>query len=81
MACVYFVTGKLGSGKSLVAVSKIREAFHRGVPVATNLDINLKEMLGRNKRHTKLFRIPDKPTVEDLLVLGSANKSYDVKKD
>ncbi|NNN47430.1 zonular occludens toxin domain-containing protein [Vibrio sp. 2-2(8)] len=81
MACVYFVTGKLGSGKSLVAVSKIREAFHRGVPVATNLDINLKEMLGRNKRHTKLFRIPDKPTVDDLLVLGSANKSYDVKKD
>ncbi|HGS4937265.1 TPA: zonular occludens toxin domain-containing protein, partial [Vibrio parahaemolyticus] len=40
MASVYFVTGKLGSGKTLTAVGKIREAFMRGVPVATNLDIN-----------------------------------------
>ncbi|WP_324293838.1 zonular occludens toxin domain-containing protein, partial [Vibrio parahaemolyticus] len=56
MASVYFVTGKLGSGKTLTAVGKIREAFMRGVPVATNLDINLKEMLGRNKRNTRLYR-------------------------
>ncbi|EIJ0976088.1 hypothetical protein LH718_004594 [Vibrio parahaemolyticus] len=81
MASVYFVTGKLGSGKTLTAVGKIREAFMRGVPVATNLDINLKEMLGRNKRNTRLYRLPDKPQVEDLMVIGSANKSYDTKKD
>ncbi|GAB7228797.1 zonular occludens toxin domain-containing protein [Vibrio rotiferianus] len=81
MASVYFVTGKLGSGKTLTAVGKIREAFMRGVPVATNLDINLKEMLGRNKRNTRLYRLPDKPQVEDLMVIGSANKSYDTSKD
>lgn len=81
MASVYFVTGKLGSGKTLTAVGKIREAFMRGVPVATNLDINLKEMLGRDKRNTRLYRLPDKPQVEDLMVIGSANKSYDTKKD
>lgn len=81
MAQVFFVTGKLGSGKSLTAVGRIREAFYRGVPVATNLNINLKEMLGRNKKHTKLYRLPDKPEVDDLKVLGSANKTYDVSKD
>ncbi|KGR35538.1 assembly protein [Vibrio campbellii] len=81
MASVYFVTGKLGSGKTLTAVGKIREAFLRGVPVATNLDINLKEMLGRDKRNTRLYRLPDKPKVDDLKVIGSANKSYDTTKD
>lgn len=81
MASVYFVTGKLGSGKTLTAVGKIREALLRGVPVATNLDINLKEMLGRNKKNTRLYRLPDKPVVEDLILIGSANKSYDTKKD
>ncbi|EKO3910153.1 hypothetical protein GTU35_003234 [Vibrio fluvialis] len=81
MASVYFVTGKLGSGKSLTAVGRIREALMRGVPVATNLNINLKEMLGRNKRNTRLYRLPDKPSVEDLSALGYGNKSYDVTKD
>ncbi|MGY5584767.1 zonular occludens toxin domain-containing protein [Vibrio cincinnatiensis] len=81
MASVYFVTGKLGSGKSLTAVGRIQEAFYRGVPVATNLNINLKEMLGRNKRNTRLYRLPDKPTVHDLKILGYGNKSYDTTKD
>ncbi|MCA0776731.1 zonular occludens toxin domain-containing protein [Vibrio vulnificus] len=81
MASVYFVTGKLGSGKSLMAVSRIQEALMRGVPVATNLNINLKEMIGRNKKNTRLYRLPDKPTVEHLLALGYGNKSYDTEKD
>jgi hypothetical protein len=81
MAQVFFVTGKLGGGKSLVSVSKIREALQRGVPVATNLNINLKEMIGRDKKNTRLYRLPDKPVVEDLQVIGSANKSYDTSKD
>ncbi|ENL3532000.1 TPA: zonular occludens toxin domain-containing protein [Vibrio cholerae] len=81
MASVYFVTGKLGSGKSLIAVSRIRDALMRGVPVATNLNINLKEMIGRDKRNTRLYRLPDKPTVEDIEILGYANKSYDTSKD
>jgi hypothetical protein len=74
---VYFVTGKLGSGKSLVAVSKIKDKLLKGLPVATNLDINLKNMLGRNKRNTRLFRIPDKPDIQDLVTIGVGNKSYD----
>lgn len=78
---VYFVTGKLGAGKSLMSVSRIREALERSAPVATNLDINLAMMLGRNKRNTRLLRIPDKPTIQDLRAIGIGNKTYDEKKN
>lgn len=78
---VYFVTGKLGAGKSLTSVGRIREAFLRGVPVATNLDINLRFMLGRNKKNTVLYRVPDKPKLADLEALGCGNKSYDESKN
>lgn len=78
---VYFVTGKLGSGKSLTSVGRIREAFFRGAPVATNLDINLRFMLGRNKKNTKLYRVPDKPNLADLEALGKGNHTYDESKN
>ena len=78
---VYFVTGKLGAGKSLTSVGRIREAFLRGSPVATNLDINLVSMLGRNKRNTRLYRVPDKPSLADLEALGKGNTSYDESKN
>ncbi|MGY3569730.1 zonular occludens toxin domain-containing protein [Vibrio paucivorans] len=78
---VYFVTGKLGSGKSLTSVGRIQEAFFRAAPVATNLDINLVPMLGRMKKHTKLYRVPDKPTLQDLQALGNGNKTYDESKN
>lgn len=74
---VYFVTGKLGAGKSLTSVGRIRDAFYRGVPVATNLDIRLVPMLGRKTKKTRLFRVPDKPSLADLEALGNGNPSYD----
>jgi len=36
---VYFVTGKLGNGKTLVTVGRIRDAIRAGCKIATNLDI------------------------------------------
>ncbi|CAH8189026.1 Zot domain-containing protein [Vibrio aestuarianus] len=78
---VYFVTGKLGAGKSLTAVGRIRDAFERGAPVATNLDINLRFMLGRNKKKTRLYRVPDKPNLHDLQIIGKGNDSYDERKN
>lgn len=78
---VYFVTGKLGAGKSLTSVGRIRDAFYRGVPVATNLDIKLHFMLGRNKKNTRLYRVPDKPTLKDLEALGKGNTTYDERKN
>ncbi|WP_303314291.1 zonular occludens toxin domain-containing protein [Dickeya fangzhongdai] len=38
---VYVVTGKLGSGKTLVAVGKIQEKLVSGCKVATNLDLRI----------------------------------------
>ncbi len=78
---VYFVTGKLGAGKSLVSVGRIRDAFFRGAPVATNLDINLHFMLGRHKKNTRLYRVPDKPCLADLEALGKGNTTYDESKN
>ncbi|MGR2933355.1 zonular occludens toxin domain-containing protein [Vibrio vulnificus] len=78
---VYFVTGKLGNGKSLMSVARIREAFERGVPVATNLDINLKNMLGRKAKNVRLLRVPDKPSHADLVAIGRGNLTYDEKKN
>jgi len=78
---VYFVTGKLGGGKSIVSVARIRDKLNSGLPVATNLDINLVGMLGRNKKNTRLLRIPDKPQIEDLESIGVGNKSYDEEKN
>lgn len=78
---VYFVTGKLGAGKSLTSVGRIREAFMRGAPVATNLDINLRFMFGRNQKKTRLYRVPDKPTLHDLECLGKGNTTYDESKN
>lgn len=74
---VYFITGKLGAGKSLVSVARIKDKLIKGLPVATNLDINLKNMIGRNKKNTRLYRVPDKPEIQDMEALGVGNKSYD----
>jgi hypothetical protein len=78
---VHFVTGKLGSGKTLVSVSRIREKLRQGLPVATNLDLNLCAMFGRNTKKTRVYRIPDKPTIADLLAIGIGNTSYDESKN
>lgn len=71
---VYIVTGKLGNGKTLVSVGRIRDAIRAGCKVATNLDINLLSMFHKNARNINLMRIPDKPTIDDLNAIG---KGYD----
>lgn len=73
---VYFVTGKLGAGKTLCAVGRIRDYLLKGRLVATNLDINIDKMIRRESNHF-YYRLPDKPTVEDLDHLPSGNESYD----
>ncbi len=78
---VYFVTGKLGGGKSLVSVHRIRLALHNGAPIATNIDLNLKNMIGRKSKNCRVFRLPDKPTVYDFNAIGNGNTSYDESKN
>lgn len=71
---VFIVTGKLGNGKTLVSVGRIRDAIRAGCKIATNLDIDLKAMFHKQARNINLMRIPDKPTIYDLNAIG---KGYD----
>lgn len=79
---VYIVTGKLGNGKTLVTVGRIRDAIFSGCKIATNLDINLKNMFGRTPKNINVMRIPDKPTIEDLNAIGKGyeGRDYDESK-
>lgn len=74
---VYIVTGKLGSGKTLCSVARMREYIQRGVPIATNLNVNLHHMWGKKERNINVMRLPDQPDINDLNAIGYGNKSYD----
>lgn len=65
---VYFVTGKLGAGKSLVTVGKIRDYLSEGRRVATNLDLWLDEMF--TYHDSTVTRLPDKPRPQDMNDIG-----------
>lgn len=73
---VYFVTGKLGSGKSLCAVGKIKDYLDAGRRVATNLNLYLEELLPSSDKQI-VTRLPDKPTIFDLESIGCGTESYD----
>lgn len=77
---VYIVTGKLGSGKSLASVGRIRDYLRAGRRVATNLDLYLDDLLGTKSRAT-VTRLPDKPRVVDLNNIGKGNETRDEKKN
>ena len=77
---IYLVTGKLGSGKSLACVGRIRDALKQGRRVATNLDLNLERMLDSSVRAVSCIRIPDKPTLQDLVDLGRGSEDRDKAK-
>jgi hypothetical protein len=81
MAKMHVVTGKLGGGKTLWTVKKSKDYLHYGRRVATNLDINLTQLLGKRAKCNNLTRLPDHPTAESLSNLGFAYKgSYDENK-
>jgi len=73
---VYFITGKLGSGKTLVTIGKIKEYLMAGKKVATNLDLNIEKLAKRNSKAT-FYRLPDKPRIEDLEVIGEGSDNVD----
>lgn len=74
---IYLVSGKLGSGKTLVSVARIRDALMAGRRVATNLDLNLEGLLPRRWKAASCVRLPDKPGVGHLEALGCGNESRD----
>lgn len=78
----YVITGKLGAGKNLCAVSKMQQYLKEGRTVATNIDIKVEKLLGSKKlKNTRVIRLPDHPKLEDLEAIGRAYKgSYDEEK-
>lgn len=67
---IYVFTGKLGSGKSLCAVGRIKDYLLQNKKVATNIDLNLHNLIGYQSKQCRVFRIPDRPVLEDLHLLG-----------
>ena len=55
----YVITGKLGAGKSLCAVGKVKEYLIEGRKVATNLDINMTKLVGKRSKKSVVYRLPD----------------------
>jgi len=78
---VYIVTGKLGSGKSLVTVARIFDYLTSGRPVATNIDLNLHKLVNPDAKKTVVYRLPDKPTVKNFEEIGYGNLSADESKN
>lgn len=78
---VYFVTGKLGSGKTLVSIGKMRDKLNAGCKVATNIDLNLDKLINIKSKNSIVYRIPDKPVLADLEAIGIGNESYDEDKN
>lgn len=76
---VWLFTGKLGAGKTLAAVDRIRKHLGQGLRVATNLDLNLDVLCGKQSKQTVL-RLPDRPTAEHLHGMGLGCSSYDESK-
>ena len=74
---VYFITGKLGSGKTLAAVGRIRDYLGEGRRVATNLDLNMPELCNNTRSRRSVIRVPDKPRVQDLEAIGAGCEGYD----
>jgi len=82
---VFFVTGKLGAGKGIVAVSRIKDYLERGCQVATNMDLDLRCLLPRESNQT-VIRLPDRPSADHLHMIGygygdSQTKTHDESKN
>jgi len=76
----YVVTGKKGTGKSLLGVGIIRDALAQGKRVATNLDVKL-DVLCRPRSRMTLIRLPDRPTADDLTALGRGQDGVEEEKN
>lgn len=78
---IYCVTGKLGGGKTLACVGRIRDAILEGRRIATNLNLDLPKLVPPYTKNVDVIRVPDKPTVEDFEFIGIGNPSPDESKN
>ena len=71
---VWCVTGKLGAGKTLVAVSRIELYLNQNRRICTNLDLNLEFLINPSSKHATVFRTKDVPDIDDF---NNAGLGYD----
>lgn len=74
---VYIVTGKLGAGKTLLCILKILDYLKAGRRVAVNVDVKMDKLCKPDNKHSRLVRLPDLPSAEDLTGLGFGFEKYD----
>lgn len=77
---VYIVTGKLGAGKTLLAVMKILEYLKKKRRVAVNVDVRMNKLCRPGNKYSRVVRLPDLPTADDLIGLGMGSDVYDEEK-
>lgn len=68
-----FVTGRLGTGKTLVSVGVAMQYLKRHRMVATNVDFYPEHFRDKRNRDVRIFRLPDHPSSEDLKSLPAGN--------
>lgn len=72
-----FVTGKLGTGKTLVSVGVAMDYLERGCQVATNVDFYPENFRRKQNDKTRITRLPDHPQAADLAALGIGNPTLE----
>lgn len=70
-----FVTGRLGTGKTLVSVGIALRYLKKGRMVATNVDLYPEHFEDKWNDGTRIFRLPDHPSSDDLKALPPGNST------
>lgn len=74
---VYFVSGGLGAGKTLAAISQMRQYAVNGCKLAGNIDLFLDKFGNSPRSKVTYTRLPDWPSAADLYALGEGKPSDD----
>lgn len=77
MAKVYFITGSLGSGKTLAGLDMVRKYLIEGRRVATNVNLHLEHLCSADNKYSRVIRVPDAPEINDLRAIGYGSDSSD----
>lgn len=77
---VYIVTGKLGAGKTLLLIIRILAYLKARRRVAVNVDVKMEKLCKPGNKYSRLVRLPDLPSAEDLIGLGVGCDVYDEEK-
>ncbi|MDT4821316.1 Zonular occludens toxin (Zot) [compost metagenome] len=73
---VYIVTGKLGAGKTLLLIMQILKYLKARRRVAVNVDVFMNKLCKPGNKYSRVVRLPDLPSADDLTGLGMGFETY-----